>query len=40
MPEISRFYGLVYEWFDQHKDELKENWLRMDEEIINIKPLD
>ena len=37
-----RVLNLVYEWFDQHKDELKENWLRMEkgEEIINIKPLD
>ena len=37
-----RVLSLVYEWFDQHKDELKENWLRMEkgEEIINIKPLD
>ena len=37
-----RVLNLVYEWFDQHKDELKENWLRMEkgEEIIDIKPLD
>ncbi len=37
-----RVLNLVYEWYDQHKDELKENWLRMEkgEEIINIKPLD
>ena len=37
-----RVLNLVYEWFDQHNDELKENWLRMEkgEEIINIKPLD
>ena len=37
-----RVLNLVYEWFDQHKDELQENWLRMEkgEEIINIKPLD
>jgi hypothetical protein len=37
-----RVLSLVYEWFDQHKDELKENWLRMEkgEEIIDIKPLD
>ena len=37
-----RVLNLVYEWYDQHKDELKSNWLRMEkgEEIINIKPLD
>ena len=37
-----RVLNLVYVLFDQHKDELKENWLRMEkgEEIIDIKPLD
>ena len=37
-----RVLNLVYEWYDEHKSELKENWLRMEkgEEIINIKPLD
>ena len=37
-----RVLNLVYEWYDQHKDELKNNWLRMEngEEIIEIKPLD
>lgn len=37
-----RVLNLVYEWFDLHKEELTENWHRMEkgEEIINIKPLD
>ena len=31
-----------YEWYDEHKEELIQNWLRMEkgEEIINIKSLD
>ena len=34
--------NMVYEWYDLHKVELKDNWLRMEkgEEIIEIKPLD
>ena len=37
-----RGVNLVYEWYDQHKEDLKNNWLRMEkgEEIIEIKPLD
>jgi len=37
-----RVVSLVYEWYDQHKEELLQNWLRMEkgEEIIEIKPLD
>lgn len=33
---------LVFEWLDQHKEELRENWLRMEkgEPVISIKPLD
>jgi len=52
MPEICRFYGiiitprralnLVYEWLDQHKDELMANWHRMEngETLATINPLD
>ena len=37
-----RVVNMVYEWYDQNKEALKQNWLRMEkgEEIINIKPLD
>ena len=37
-----RVVNLVYEWYDQHKEELNQNWLRMEkgEEIINIEPLE
>lgn len=37
-----RVLSLVYEWYDQHKSELKENWTRMEagDEIIKITPLD
>ena len=37
-----RVLNMVYEWYDLHKVELKDNWLRMEkgEEIIEIKPLD
>lgn len=33
---------LVFEWLDQHKEELRENWLRMEkgEPVTSIKPLD
>ena len=36
-----RVVNLVYEWYDEHKEELIQNWLRMEkgEDIINIKPL-
>jgi hypothetical protein len=37
-----RVVNMVYEWYDQIKEELKQNWLRMEkgEEIISIKPLE
>lgn len=37
-----RVLSLVYEWYDQHKDDLQQNWSRMEngQEIATIKPLD
>ena len=37
-----RVLNMVYEWYDLHKIELKDNWLRIEkgEDIIEIKPLD
>lgn len=37
-----RVIALVYEWLDEHKDELMENWNRIGrgEELKKIKPLD
>lgn len=37
-----RVIHLVYEWLDTHKDELMENWRRIEtgEELQKIKPLD
>ncbi len=37
-----RVVNLVYEWYDEHKDELLQNWARMEkgEEFISINPLD
>ncbi len=48
MPEICHFYGIVitmylpFEWLDLHKDELMENWERMEngETLVKINPLD
>lgn len=37
-----RVLELVYEWYDEHKEDLKLNWQRIEngEDILNIKPLD
>ena len=37
-----RALNLIYEWLDQHKDELIANWKRMEngETLITIKPLE
>ena len=37
-----RALNLVYEWLDQHKDELIANWQRLEngESLSTIKPLD
>lgn len=37
-----RVINLVYEWLDQHKDELMDNWKRIEtgQELQKIKPLD
>lgn len=37
-----RALNLVYDWLDLHKDELMENWRRMERggELKSIKPLD
>ena len=36
-----RALGLVYEWLDLHKDELMENWKRMEckQAVVKIDPL-
>ncbi len=37
-----RALNLVYDWLDQHRDELLENWKRIEERkpLNKIKPLD
>ncbi len=37
-----RALHLVFDWLDQHKDELMENWKRMEngETLAKINPLD
>ena len=37
-----RALNLIYEWMDMHKDELLENWMKIEEgkSPIMIKPLD
>lgn len=37
-----RALHLVYEWLDMHKDELIDNWRRMEsgDALVTIKPLD
>ena len=37
-----RALSLVYDWLDQHRDELLENWKRIEERkpLNKIKPLD
>lgn len=37
-----RVLSLVYEWLDLHKDDLMENWRKMEQgsDMTNIKPLE
>ena len=37
-----RVLNMVYEWLDLHKEELMDNWSRIEnsETIVEIKPLD